>query len=166
MRCHSSQSPLPDLTLAQKNPPHLVSTSVMIPELILAAVLLEACIDVLAVLYAVSKGYLGHPRRKGLTDSVAPVESHAAVREQPEGGLAAVATTVAESATLPVQAIYETVQPTPAPIHYVPSITSFGVPSIPKPTRTYRRRPAPVRSAAVSKASLQPKTKKATTEIR
>jgi len=75
---------------------------------------------------------------------------------------AAVATTVAEPAPSPVQAIYETVQPTPAPVQYsAPSVTPFGAPSISKrPTRTYRRRTAPVRSAAASRASLKAKTKK------
>lgn len=127
----------------------------------LTIVMLDACIDVLAVLYWASKGYLGHPKKKPSMDSVAPVEYCAAPREQPVAGPAAVATAVAEPAPFPAQAIYEIVQPTPAPVHYAaPSITPFGVPSISKPTRTYRRRPAPVRSSATSKASLKPKTEK------
>ncbi|HXY56707.1 MAG TPA: hypothetical protein VEH01_03745 [Nitrososphaerales archaeon] len=35
-----------------------------------------------------------------------------------------------------------------------PSTTSFGAPTLTKPTRTYRRRTAPVRSAAGSKKTL------------
>jgi hypothetical protein len=128
----------------------------------LATVLLGACVGVLAVLYAAPKGYLGHPRKKGSIDSVTSLESYTPPTEQAVGVPAAVATTVAEPAPSPVQAIYETVQPTPAPVHYAaPSVTSFGAPSISrKPTRTYRRRTAPVRSTAASKASLKPKTKK------
>ena len=131
------------------------------PELTLAAVLLDVCIDVLAVLYWTSKGYLGHPRRKASIDSVASPESYTQPTEQAGGVPAAVATTVAEPAPSPVQPIYETVQPTPAPVQYAaPSITSFGAPSISKPTKTYRRRPAPIRSTAAYKASLRTKTKK------
>jgi hypothetical protein len=142
-----------------------VSTLTMVLEL--ATVLLGAFVGVVAVLYVAPKGYLGHPKKKGSTDSVTsvevtPVESYAAQTEQAVGVPAAVATTAAEPAPSPVQAIYETVQPTPAPVQYAaPSTTSFGAPSISKkPTRTYRRRTAPVRSSAASKTSLKPKTKK------
>lgn len=137
-----------------------VSTSTMVLEL--ATVLLGAFVGVVAVLYAAPKGYLGHQRRKGSIDSVTSSESYAPTTEQAVGVPAAVATTVAEPAPSPVQAIYETVQPTPAPVQYsAPSTISFGAPSISKkPTRTYRRRTAPVRSTAASKASLKPKTKK------
>ncbi|MGD0477514.1 MAG: hypothetical protein ABSB29_05035 [Nitrososphaerales archaeon] len=127
----------------------------------MAVVMLDACIDVLAVLYFVSKGYFGHPKRKGFIDSAASVESYTPLEEQPVGGPAAVATTVVEPAPSSVQAIYETVQPTPAPVHYAaPSIASFGAPSISMPTRTYRRRPAPVIRTAVYKASSKPKSGK------
>ena len=128
----------------------------------LATVLLGAFIGVVAVLYAAPKGYLGHPRKRNSIDSMTSIESSATPTEQAVGVPAAVATTVAEPAPSPVQAIYETVQPTPAPVQYAaPSVTSFGAPTISKkPTRTYRRRTAPVRSTAASKASLKPKTKK------
>jgi len=134
----------------------------MVPELALVTVLLGALYGVVAVLYAAPKGYLGHPRRKGSIYAVTSPESYTPTTEQAVGVPAAVATTVAEPAPSPVQAIYETVQPTPAPVQYAaPSVTSFGAPSISKkPTRTYRRRTAPVRSTAASKASLKPKTKK------
>ena len=128
----------------------------------LATVLLGAFVGVIAVLYAAPKGYLGHRRRKVSIDSATSLESPATPTEQAVGVPAAVATTVAEPAPSPVQAIYETVQPTPAPVQYsAPSVTSFGAPSISrKPTRTYRRRTAPVMSVAPSKASLKAKTKK------
>jgi len=157
-----------------EEPSETVSTSTMVLEL--ATVLLGAFVGVIAVLYAAPKGYLGHRRRKGSIDSGTSLESSATPTEQAVGVPAAVATTVAEPAPspdqaiyetvqptpAPVQAIYETVQPTPAPVQYTaPSVTSFGAPSISKkPTRTYRRRAAPVRSAAASKASLKAKTKK------
>ena len=137
-----------------------VSSSTMVLEL--ATVLLGAFVGVVAVLYAAPKGYLGHPRKKESIDVVTSLESYAPPTEQVMEAPAAVATTVAEPVPSPVQAIYETVQPTPAPVQYAaPSVTSFGPPSISrKPTRTYRRRTAPVRSTAASKASLKPKTKK------
>jgi hypothetical protein len=143
-----------------EEPSETASTATMVLEL--ATVLLGAFVGVVAVLYAAPKGYLGHPRRKASTDLVAALESYTPSTEQAEGVPAAVATTVAEPAPSPVQAIYETVQPTPAPVRYsAPSVTTFGVPSISKkPTRTYRRRTAPVRSTATSKASLKTKTKK------
>jgi hypothetical protein len=128
----------------------------------LATVLLGACVGVVAVLYAAPKGYLGHPRRKESIDSMKSLESYAPPTEQAVGVPAAATMSVAEPAPSSIQAIYETVQPTPAPVQYAaPTTTSFGAPSIPKkPTRTYRRRTAPVRSSAASKVSLKPKTKK------
>jgi hypothetical protein len=139
-----------------------VSTATMVPEL--ATVLLGAFVGVVAVLYAAPKGYLGHPRRKGSMDSATSLKSYTPPTEQAGGVQAAVATTAAEPAPSPVQAIYETVQPTPAPVQYAAPFqytTSLGAPSISKkPTRTYRRRTAPVRSTAASKASLKAKTKK------
>ncbi len=52
--------------------------------------------------------------------------------------------------------MYETVQPAPAPIVYTaPSTPALGAPTLTrKPTRTYRRRTAPVRSAPGSKKAL------------
>ena len=145
-----------------EEPSETVSTSTMVLELV--TVLLGAFVGVVAVLYAAPKGYLGHPRRKGSIDSVTSLESSATPTEQAVGVPAAVATTVAEPAPSPVQAIYETVQPTPAPVQYAAPFqytASLGATSISKkPTRTYRRRTAPVRSTAASKASLKAKTKK------
>ena len=143
-----------------EEPSEIVSRTTMVLEL--ATVLLGACVGAVAVLYAAPKGYLGHQRKRGSIDSVTSLESYAPAKEQAVGVPAAVATTAAEPAPSPVQAMYETVQPTPAPVQYTaPSVTSFGAPSISKkPTRTYRRRTAPVRSTAGSKASLKAKTKK------
>jgi len=54
--------------------------------------------------------------------------------------------------------MYETVQPAPAPVLYTaPSTPALGAPTLTKPTRTYRRRTAPVRSAAGPKKTLKPK---------
>jgi hypothetical protein len=143
-----------------EEPLESVSTLTMVLEL--TTVLLGAFVGVVAVLYAAPKGYLGHPKKRGSIDSVKAPESYTPTTEQAVGVPAAVATTVAEPAPSPVQAIYETVQPTPAPVQYTaPSTSSFGAPSISKkPTRTYRRRTAPVRSSGASKAALKPKTKK------
>ena len=143
-----------------EEPAETATSSAMVLEL--ATVLLGAVIGVVAVLYAAPKGYLGHPRRKASDDSRVSLESYAAPTEQAAGVPAAVETTAVEPAPSPVQAIYETVQPPPVPAQYVaPPVTSFGTPSISKkPTRTYRRRAAPTRSTAASKASLRPKTKK------
>lgn len=62
----------------------------------------------------------------------------------------------------PAPALYETVQPAPAPVTYAaPSPTTFGAPTLTKkPTRTYRRRTAPVRSASAAKKTLAAKHKK------
>jgi hypothetical protein len=62
----------------------------------------------------------------------------------------------------PAPALYETVQPAPAPVTYAaPATTSFGAPTLTrKPTRTYRRRTAPVRSAPAAKKTLAAKHKK------
>jgi hypothetical protein len=67
-----------------------------------------------------------------------------------------------EPAPAPTLAMYETVQPAPAPVTYPayspPSTTSFVSPILTKkPTRTYRRRTAPVRGAAGSKKTFKPK---------
>ena len=145
-----------------EEPSGTVSTSTMVLDL--ATVLLGACVGVVAVLYAAPKGYLGHPRRKESIDTVASIEPYAQPTEQAVGVPAAATTTAVEPAPSPIQiqAIYETVQPSPAPVQFTPpSSTSFGAPTISKkPTRTYRRRTAPVRSTASPKASLKPKTKK------
>ena len=158
-----------------EEPPEALSYSTMVPELALVTILLGALYGVFAVLYAAPKGYLGHPKKRTSAESVTSIQPYAPTTEQALGVPAAGATTAAEPAPpseavfevappapAPVQAIYETVQPTPAPVQFsAPSTTSFGAPSVPrKPTRTYRRRTAPVRSTAASKSSLKSRTKK------
>lgn len=164
------------LDFALEVPSGTLSASTMVPELALVTILLGALYGVFAVLYAAPKGYLGHPRKRKSVESATSIVPYAPTTEQAVGVPAAVATTVAEPAPspveaiyepvqptpAPVQAIYETVQPAPAPVQYAaPSTMSFGAPSVSrKPTRTYRRRTAPVRSNVASKPSLKPRTKK------
>ncbi len=140
--------------------PKTVSRPAMVLEL--ATVLLGACIGAVAVLYAAPKGYLGHPKKKGSGDAITSLESYTPATVQEVEFPAVEAPAVAEVALSPVPALYESVQPTPPPVTYASaSTTSFGAPSISKkPTRTYRRRTAPVRSTSGSKASLKTKTKK------
>ncbi len=141
-------------------PSEPVSTPTMVLEL--ATVLLGACIGAVAVLYAAPKGYLGHRRKKESSTAVTSLESYTPATEQIVEVPAAETYVAAEPAPSSAPALYESVQPAPAPVTYAsPSVTSFGAPSISKkPTRTYRRRTAPVRSTAGSKSSLKAKTKK------
>jgi hypothetical protein len=130
----------------------------------IAPVLLGVCVGAIAVLYAAPRGYLGHPRRRGSSIAVAPIEtSYALPAVQVEAPVKAAPAT-AEPAPSPAPALYETVQPEvpPAPVSYAPSsVASFGPSPVPrKPTRTYRRRTAPVRSTSVSKSPHSTKTKK------
>jgi hypothetical protein len=137
-----------------------VSTTTMAFELL--TVLLGAIVGAVLVLYAAPKGYLGHRRTKSSSSSYATVDSYASTTVQPEETKTAETTFAAEPVSAPAPALYESVQPAPAPVAYsAPSSTSFGAPSISKkPTRTYRRRTAPVRSAAGSKVAKSTKPKK------
>ena len=138
----------------------------------LATVLLAACVGAIAVLYAASKGYLGQRKKATAATPATPVvsiDNHATTTEQAPEVPAAEAPAVAEPAPspepepsplpAPAPAFYETVQPAPAPVTFAaPSEPSFSAPTLAKkPTRTYRRRAAPVRSAAGSRKSLKPK---------
>jgi hypothetical protein len=109
-----------------------------------------------AVLYAAPKGYLGTKRKKAEAASPSAPETYTPVTEQVAEVPTAETPAVAEPApsTAPSTAIYETVQPSPAPVTYAaPSTTSFGAPSIAKkPTRTYRRRTTPTRNAAAARS--------------
>lgn len=126
----------------------------------LATILLGACVGAVVVLYAAPKGYLGRARRRGSSAEVAPMETYTTATEQVSYAAEVPAAVVPAPSQAPP--MYETVQPAPAPVTYAsPSVTSFGAPSvIKKPTRNYRRRSAPSRSAAVSKATRNTKTKK------
>lgn len=137
----------------------------------LATVLLGACVGAIAVLYAAPRGYLGHRKTKAATPAP-PADTYTPTTEQAPEVPAAEARAVAEPApsptpepspaALPAPALYETVQPAPAPVTYAaPSTTTFGAPTFTKkPMRTYRRRTAPMRSSAGSKKALAHKPKK------
>ena len=122
----------------------------------LATVLLGAAVAAVAVLYAAPKGYFGHRKQK--SSSATSIETYVPKAEQAVEVPAAEAPAAAEPAPspspepepTPAPALYETVQPAPAPVTYsAPSTTSFGAPTLAKkPTRTYRRRTAPIRSAS------------------
>lgn len=153
----------------------------MVPEI--AIILLGACVGAVVVVYASATGYLGHRKTKAVSTSVtslASIDSYVPTAEQSAEQLAEVPAAEApaaaetspapaaepppapapESAPSPAPALYETVQPAPAPVTYsAPSQSSFIAPPLAKkPMRTYRRRTAPVRSAAgVKKAAAKSK---------
>jgi hypothetical protein len=133
-----------------EEPGRAVSTITMVLEL--ATVLLGACVGAAAVLYAAPKGYLGHRKTK---TSATSLESYTPATEQAVEVPTVEAHFAAEPAPSPAPALYETVQPAPAPVTYAPSPTaSFGAPTLSKkPVRTYRRRTAPVRSTVGTKAA-------------
>jgi len=150
-----------------EEPPWPVSRSAMVPEI--ATVLLGAAAGILAVLYAAPRGYLGHRKTKAAAAPTTAIDTYVATTEQAPEVPATEAPAVAEPAPsaapepapapAPAPALYESVQPAPAPVTFsAPSTSSFGAPTFTKkPTRTYRRRTAPVRSAAGSKKTLKPK---------
>lgn len=126
----------------------------------------------LTVLFAATKGNLGHPRKSVLstepiqvatpcTTTVEPVPENPNEVAPTEVAPTEVATVetphiAAEPTPTFMPTLYETVQPAPAPTH-VPFPTALGASfgttfGVRKPTRTYRRRPAPNRSASVLKA--------------
>ena len=133
----------------------------MVPEL--ATILLGVSVGVVAILYAASSGYLGRKKKAAVTS--APSDAvHTTKTEQAPKVPATEAPAVAEPAPspapeptqAPAPALYESVQPAPAPVTYAaPSDSSFAAPTLAKkPTRTYRRRTAPVRSAAGTRKTL------------
>ncbi|MDG6900078.1 MAG: hypothetical protein JRN59_04850 [Nitrososphaerota archaeon] len=130
----------------------------MVPEI--AAILLGTCVGAVAVVYAGSKGYLGHRKTRTAPSSATTTSTFTTATEQAKEVPAAETPAAAEPAPSPAPARYETVQPAPTPITYsAPSSTSFAAPSFAKkPTRTYRRRTAPVRGATgVKKTLAKPK---------
>ena len=145
----------------------------MFPEI--AAILLGACAGAIAAIYAADAGYLGNRKMKAAAAPVPSFDTYVTTTEQAPEVPAAEAPAVAEPAPSPTPeptptveptpapeatpepspAIYETVQPAPAPVTFAaPSASSFAAPTLTKPTRTYRRRTAPVRSAAGSRKAL------------
>ncbi|HKT21762.1 MAG TPA: hypothetical protein VJR06_03955 [Nitrososphaerales archaeon] len=137
----------------------------------IATVLLGASVGAVVVIYAAARGYLGH--KKKAAAPVASIHTYATTTEQaevpateapavaePAPSPATEPTPAPEAAPSPAPALYESVQPAPAPVTFsAPSSASFGAPTLAKkPTRTYRRRTAPVRSAAgVKKTLAKPK---------
>ena len=129
-------------------------------------VLLAAAVGIIAVLYAVPRGYFGHRKKSNIPKT--PSESHTPTTERAIDFPPFEASTSIEPAQIPTPepspapAPYESVQPAPAPVTYAPpSTASFGAPTLAKkPTRTYRRRTAPIRSSAGSKKALAEKEKK------
>ena len=148
---------------------------------VVATIVLGVAAGAIAVLFAASKGYLGHRKTSAPAAPAAPdtsFDTYATTTEQAPEVPAAEAPAVAEPAPspepevtaapepapepapapAPAPAMYETVQPAPAPVLYTaPSTPALGAPTLMKPTRTYRRRTAPVRSAAGPKKTLKPK---------
>lgn len=131
-------------------------------------ILLGACFAALAVLYVALWDYLGHLRKmissavptpvvKTYAPTVEPVvEAPAEVELPAEEAPAGEAPVTSEPAPTFAPPLYETVQPTPAPAplsYPTASVASFGTTiGVKKPTWTYRRRPAPIRSTSASKA--------------
>jgi len=147
---------------------------------VIATIVLGVAAGAIAVLFAASKGYLGHRKTSAPAAPVTSFDTYVTTTEQAPEVPAAEAPAVAEPAPspapeptpapeatpapeftpapAPAPAMYETVQPAPAPVLYTaPSTPALGAPTLTKPTRTYRRRTAPVRSAAGPKKTLKPK---------
>ncbi len=145
-----------------------VSKTTMVLEV--ATILLGACVGAVVVIYAAASGYFGHRNTKAAAP-VTSIETYPSTTERASDVSAAetsaVAAPAASSAPEPAPApqaapsgLYETVQPAPAPVTFsAPSSVSIGAPTLAKkPTRTYRRRTAPVRSATgVKKTLAKPK---------
>lgn len=146
----------------------------MVPEL--ATILLGVVVGAVAVLYAASKGYLGRTKKAAATTTPSnpavdtPVAETEHAPEIPTADVPAAAepapspvesAPAPEAAISPLPALYENVQPAPAPATFAPSsASSFAAPTLtPKPVRTYRRRTAPVRGAPGSRKT-PPKPKK------
>jgi hypothetical protein len=126
----------------------------------LLTVLLGGFAGAAMMLYLASRPRIGQVKNAAVAATPAP--AYAPTTEQaPEVTEAPVVVSPAPSPA-PAPAMYETVQPAPAPVTYAaPSVASFGAPTLTKkPTRTYRRRTAPVRSAPAAKKSLAAKHKK------
>jgi hypothetical protein len=127
-----------------------------------ATVLLGVAVGAVAILYAGTRGYLGSRKKAAAAPVTTSIDTYVPTTEQVTEVPATEAPAVAEPAPSPAPeptqapAMYETVQPPQAPVTYAsPSTTSFGAPTLAKkPTRTYRRRTAPVRSAAGTKKTL------------
>ncbi|MDG6953013.1 MAG: hypothetical protein JRM74_01440 [Nitrososphaerota archaeon] len=134
----------------------------MVPEI--ATILLGTCVGAVAVVYAGTKGYLGHRKTRAApspsTTTSAITTATEQAKEVPTAETPVAAEPAPSPSPAPAPARYESVQPAPAPVTYsAPSSTSFAAPTLAKkPTRTYRRRTAPVRGASgVKKTLAKPK---------
>ncbi len=129
----------------------------------LLTVLLGGCAGAALMLYLASKPS-GQSKKAAIV--AAPEASFAPTTEQvvkaAEAPVVVSPAPSPEPSPAPAPALYETVQPAPAPVTYAaPPTTSFGAPTLTKkPTRTYRRRTAPVRSTPAAKKTLAAKHKK------
>ncbi|MDG6914032.1 MAG: hypothetical protein JRN34_02060 [Nitrososphaerota archaeon] len=133
----------------------------MVPEI--ATILIGTCVGAVAVVYAGTKGYLGHRKSRAAPSPATTTSAIATATEQANEVPAAETRVAAEPAPspspAPSSARYETVQPAPAPVTYSAPSPTFAAPTLAKkPTRTYRRRTAPVRGPpGVKKALTKPK---------
>lgn len=135
-------------------------------ELVIVLVSGYVCFAAFVILYAASKGYFRHRRMKvssaeptevvpTRTPTVEPVLEVPTEVAPTEVKAVGTASFTAEPTPTFMPALYETVQPTPAPAHVsypTASVASSGTTIGVKPTWTYRRRPAPNRSLSASKA--------------
>jgi hypothetical protein len=127
----------------------------------LLTVLLGGCAGAALMVYLASRGSTGQVKSPSTAYAPTPEPAPVVTAEAPAITAEAPAAEPAP-APAPAAGLYEMVQPAPAPVTYAaPSTTSFGAPTLAKkPTRTYRRRTAPVRSAAGSKKTLAAKKQK------
>lgn len=138
----------------------------------LATILLAVAAAVALVLYAAPKGYLGHPRKKAISDVAAAKPATTFTPEveatEPKPTEAPVAAEPAPPpepeptpAPSPAPAIYETVQPATSPALPPPPVSgspvlAFGASSsAPRLTRTYKRRTPPSRTSSAARAAAR-----------
>jgi len=130
----------------------------------LLTVLLGGCAGAALMIYLASRPNYGQVKNSlsAETTTYAPTTERAIEVAEAPVAVSSAPSPAPEPAPAPAPAMYETVQPAPAPVTYAaPSSTSFGASTLTrKPTRTYRRRTAPVRSAAAPKKALAAKRKK------
>jgi hypothetical protein len=128
----------------------------------LLTVLLGGCAGAALMIYLASRPTYGQAKDALSTETTTYAPTTERAMEVAEAPVAASSAPSPAPEPAPAPAMYETVQPAPAPVTYAaPSSTSFGAPTLTrKPTRTYRRRTAPVRSAAAPKKALAAKRKK------
>jgi hypothetical protein len=127
----------------------------------LLTVLLGGCAGAAMMIYLASRGNTDQVKSPSAAYAPTPEPAPMVAMEAP-AAIAEAPSAEPSPTPAPAAGLYETVQPSPSPVTYAaPSTTSFGAPTLAKkPTRTYRRRTAPVRGAAGSKKTLAAKQKK------